>query len=89
LRVASLLSSDTALAALHAHSDAAPLVLVWVVIVHVLYTGLTPRLFRTEGSRQIAAAPATPAVQQRAGAIGVVSATPAPGGRDAGEGESP
>jgi cytochrome b subunit of formate dehydrogenase len=87
LRVARLLSSDATLAALRAHSDAAPLVLVWVVIVHLMYTGLTPRLFRTEESRQLAAAPATPAVQPLAGAMGIVSATPASGGRDAGDWE--
>jgi cytochrome b subunit of formate dehydrogenase len=87
LRVASLLSSDTALAALRSHSDAAPLVLVWVVIVHVMYTGLTPRLFQTEESRQPAAAPAAPAVQPLAGAVGIVSAAPASPAPDAGEWE--
>ena len=87
LRVASLLSSDTALAALHAHSDAAPLVVVWVVIVHVMYTGLTPRLFQTEESRQLAAAPAALAVQPLAGAMGIVSATPASPTPDAGDWE--
>ena len=46
LRAARLLSADTVLASLRTHSDAALLVLAWVVIVHLLYTGLTPRLFR-------------------------------------------
>jgi len=45
LRAARLLSAETVLASLRTHSDAAPLVVVWVVIVHLLYTGLTPRLF--------------------------------------------
>ena len=49
LRAARLLSADTVLASLRTHSDAAPLVVVWVVIVHLLYTGLTPRLFRDQG----------------------------------------
>ena len=46
LRAARTLSAEPVLASLRTHSDAALLVVVWVVIVHLLYTGLTPRLFR-------------------------------------------
>ena len=48
LRAARLLSADTVLASLRTHSDAAPLVVAWVAIVHLLYTGLTPRLFQSQ-----------------------------------------
>lgn len=46
LRVATLLSAETVLASVRTHSDAAPFVIVWVVIVHLPYSDLTPRLFR-------------------------------------------
>ena len=45
-RAARLLSAETVLSSLRTHSDAALLVVAWVVIVHLLYSGLTPRLFQ-------------------------------------------
>ncbi len=46
LRVAGLSSAGTVLASLRTHSDAAPFVIAWVVLVHLPYSDLTPRLFR-------------------------------------------
>jgi cytochrome b subunit of formate dehydrogenase len=71
LRAARLLSAETVLSSLRTHSDAAPLVVVWVVIVHLLYTGLTPRLFR---GRAFAADAARPLAMTRAAAAPVAGA---------------
>ena len=89
LRAARLLSVDAVLAALRAHSDAAPLVLVWVAIVHLMYTGLTPRLFRTESPGQFAGTPPTQLAEPpaEAGAMSIASAAPPARGRDAGDWE--
>jgi cytochrome b subunit of formate dehydrogenase len=46
LRFATVVSSETVLASLRTHSDAALLVLVWVIFVHLPSTELTPQLFR-------------------------------------------
>jgi cytochrome b subunit of formate dehydrogenase len=93
LRAARILSADTVLASLRTHSDAAPLVVVWVVIVHLLYTGLTPRLFRGQSLNSDATRPlampqeaAAPAAGAGAGsAIGVPSAAPHHLGKPQGE----
>jgi len=53
LRAATVLSTETVLALLRTHSDAAPLVLVWILLVHLPSTDFTPRLF---GGRALAAA---------------------------------
>lgn len=45
-RVARWLSADLVLAALRTHSDAALIVVAWVLVVHVAYSGLAPSLFR-------------------------------------------
>jgi len=71
LRAARLLSADTVLASLRTHSDAALLVLAWVVIVHLLYTGLTPRLFR---GRTLTADATRPAAMQPEAAAPVAGA---------------
>jgi len=91
LRVARLSSTDVVLAALRAHSDAAPLVVVWMAIVHLVYTGLTPGLFRSEARERLVAKPATPDAElpAPAGAMTIASAAPAPRERDAGDWEGP
>jgi cytochrome b subunit of formate dehydrogenase len=57
LRAARTLSAEPVLASLRTHSDAAPLVVVWVVVVHLLYAGLTPRLFQGRASAAEATRP--------------------------------
>jgi len=83
-RVARFLSAETVLAALRTHSDAAPLVVVWVVIVHLLYTGLTPQLFRgqslnSDATRPLAMPPeaAAPVLDAGAGSAMSVASTAA------------
>jgi len=71
LRVARLLSAEAVLSSLRTHSDAAPLVVVWVVVVHLLYTGLTPRLFQ---GRAFAAEVTRPLAMPRAAAAPVAGA---------------
>jgi cytochrome b subunit of formate dehydrogenase len=66
LRVATLLSAQTVLASLRTHSDAAPLVIAWVVLVHLPYSDLTPRLFRSQApnsdaTRLVTGSPEAPA----------------------------
>src|SRR3970040_2776688 len=70
LRAARLLSAETVLAPLRTHSDAAPLVVVWVVIVHLLYTGLTPRLFRGQALNSDAPRPVAMSQETAAPAVG-------------------
>src|SRR3989304_3785764 len=84
VRAARLLSVDAVLASLRTHSDAAPLVVVWVVIVHLLYTGLTPRLFRGQALNSDAPRPlampqetAAPALGAGAGSAMSVASTAA------------
>ena len=91
LRVARLSSTDVVLAALRAHSDAAPLVVTWVAIVHLLYTGLTPALFRSDDRGRLAAKAAAHAAElpAPAGAMTIASAASAPRERDAGDWEGP
>ncbi|HLA18389.1 MAG TPA: hypothetical protein VJ253_03625 [Dehalococcoidia bacterium] len=71
LRVARLLSAEAVLSSLRTHSDAAPLVVVWVVVVHLLYTGRTPRLFQ---GRAFAAEVTRPLAMPRAAAAPVAGA---------------
>jgi thiosulfate reductase cytochrome b subunit len=93
LRAARLLSADTVLASLRTHGDAAPLVVAWVVVVHLLYSGLTPPLFEVKA---IASRTAPPAARLRdaaataagggaSGAAGVAPVTPHHPGRPRGE----
>ena len=97
-RAARLLSAETVLASLRTHSDAAVLVVVWVVIVHLLYTGLTPRLFRgqsldSEAARPLAMPPeaAAPAAGAGAGSAMSIASTAAhrPGNPDGEDWEGP
>ncbi len=45
VRAARLVSGEAVLAALQVHSDSAPLVVAWVLIVHLIYASLAPGLF--------------------------------------------
>ncbi len=58
LRLATVMSTDAVLASLRTHSDAAPLVMAWVLIVHLPYMDVTPRMFRVRAGNANAARPA-------------------------------
>ncbi len=65
LRVASVVSAEMVLAAVRTHSDAAPFVIAWVVLVHLPYSNVAPRLFRTPAPGADAPRPVTEALEAR------------------------
>ncbi len=69
VRMSSLLPADVVAAALRTHGDIAVLILAWVLIVHLAYSGLTPPLFvmRSATDEQTARAPAEREVYEPAG----------------------
>ena len=65
VRAARLISGDVVLATLRVHSDSAILIVAWVLIVHLIYAGLSPALFHDRsgilsGRAHIAGLPVPP-----------------------------